>query len=214
MESTASGDARTFRISKIPMRLTDAGITHVIAIGEDVTEWREAQERFAQAEKLAAIGQLAAGVMHEINNPLATIAACAESLTMRLDDMRARWRATAQRRRRIPRDHRQRGPSLQAHHRWPARLQPPEAGHEIEHGHQRGRRAHALPRQASRAVQEDACRDACSTEQLEHVTANREQLVQVFMALLINAVDAMDEQGTITIGRVAAVARVRPSSPK
>ena len=36
-------------------------------------------------------------------------------------------------------------------------------------------------------------------ERLERVTANREQLVQVFMALLINAVDAMDEQGTITI---------------
>jgi len=36
-------------------------------------------------------------------------------------------------------------------------------------------------------------------DQLDHVTANREQLVQVFMALLINAVDAMDERGTITI---------------
>jgi two-component system NtrC family sensor kinase len=31
------------------------------------------------------------------------------------------------------------------------------------------------------------------------VSANREQLVQVFMALLINAVDAMEEEGTITI---------------
>src|SRR6185295_3167924 len=29
-----------------------------------------------QSEKLAAIGQLAAGIMHEINNPLATISAC------------------------------------------------------------------------------------------------------------------------------------------
>ena len=37
LESTASGETRTFRISKIPMRLTDAGVTHVIAIGEDVT---------------------------------------------------------------------------------------------------------------------------------------------------------------------------------
>ncbi|HEY0972366.1 MAG TPA: ATP-binding protein [Gemmatimonadales bacterium] len=88
MESTSTGDLRYYRITKIPMRVHGDDVTHVITIGEDVTDWREAQERFAQAEKLAAIGQLAAGVMHEINNPLATIAACAESLGLTLDDMR------------------------------------------------------------------------------------------------------------------------------
>ena len=82
MESVATGDVRTFRISKIPMRLDDDIVTHVITLGEDITEWKAAIDRTAQSEKLAAIGQLAAGVMHEINNPLATIAACAESLAL------------------------------------------------------------------------------------------------------------------------------------
>src|SRR3989304_3718683 len=80
MESTASGESRYYRISKIPMRLDDLHITHVITVAEDVTEWRLAQQRLAQSEKLAAVGQLAAGVMHEINNPLATIGACLEAL--------------------------------------------------------------------------------------------------------------------------------------
>jgi two-component system NtrC family sensor kinase len=80
MESQTSGEARYYRITKIPMHLDDDQISHVITIGEDVTEWRQAQQRLAQTEKLAAVGQLAAGVMHEINNPLATISACGEAL--------------------------------------------------------------------------------------------------------------------------------------
>src|SRR5256885_14463303 len=72
MESRASGEARHYRITKIPMRQDGDDISHVITIGEDITEWRQAQQRLTETEKLAAVGQLAAGVMHEINNPLAT----------------------------------------------------------------------------------------------------------------------------------------------
>jgi len=88
-ESRATGDARTYRISKIPMRVRDDEVTHVITVGEDITEGKAAQQRAGQAEKMAAIGQLAAGVMHEINNPLATISACAESISMQLAELAA-----------------------------------------------------------------------------------------------------------------------------
>jgi two-component system NtrC family sensor kinase len=62
------------------MRLDGDEITHVITIGEDVTLWHTVQQQILQSEKLAAIGQLAAGIMHEINNPLATIGACVAAL--------------------------------------------------------------------------------------------------------------------------------------
>jgi two-component system NtrC family sensor kinase len=52
----------------------------VIIFEEDVTEKRNLEANLIQSEKLAAVGQLAAGVAHEINNPLAAIIANAQIL--------------------------------------------------------------------------------------------------------------------------------------
>jgi two-component system NtrC family sensor kinase len=193
MESRASGELRTFRISKIPMRLDDGPVTHVITVGEDVTDWREAQERFSQAEKLAAIGTLAAGVMHEINNPLATIAACAESLELSLPEPPP--------------------PSMQEGLRLI----------QSEVLRCKGITDSLLDFSRPKATDKTLVDLNAAIERtlfiLKHhtrfkkltvetnldrslgpvVLANEEQLVQVFMSLLLNAMDAMREQGTVAL---------------
>ncbi len=213
MESIASGEQRTYRITKIPMRLGDGPVTHVITIGEDITDWRQAQERFTQAEKLAAIGQLAAGVMHEINNPLATIAACAESLGYRMDDL-ARSGVTI-----APETH----DFLDIIDKEVVRCKQIVDGLlDFSRPKQPRKERVDLNDVISRTLfllkhhvrfKKLTVETALDPLLGRVPQANTEQLVQVFMALLLNAMDAMGEKGTVRIvtrrdGDTSAIAEV------
>ncbi len=52
----------------------------VLGIGQDVTALRQLQSQVIHAEKLATLGQIAAGVAHEINNPLTSVQVCAATV--------------------------------------------------------------------------------------------------------------------------------------
>ncbi|UCG52396.1 MAG: PAS domain S-box protein [Candidatus Latescibacterota bacterium] len=57
----------------------------VIAVFQDLTEARKMQEKMRKADRLAAIGELSAGIAHEIRNPLASISGSIEVLYNELD---------------------------------------------------------------------------------------------------------------------------------
>jgi PAS domain S-box-containing protein len=57
-----------------------------ILIINDITEQQQLRERIVFSEKLASIGLLAAGVAHEINNPLETIYSCTDTLKLNLEN--------------------------------------------------------------------------------------------------------------------------------
>lgn len=77
---TTSGRPSRIVINTASILAADGEVEGVIAIGRDLTELRELEEQVVQAEKLATLGQLAAGVVHELNNPLTSISVYAEYL--------------------------------------------------------------------------------------------------------------------------------------
>jgi len=71
-----------FDVNAYPIPGATSGSPTVVVVWQDRTEERRLENSLMQAGKLAAIGQLAAGVAHEINNPLTAINANAQMLQM------------------------------------------------------------------------------------------------------------------------------------
>ncbi len=78
------GQNRHFEITASPLRNPDGKPCLILPLMRDVTLEKELQAKYYQAQRMATIGVLAAGVAHEINNPLTAISGFAEGLKRRL----------------------------------------------------------------------------------------------------------------------------------
>jgi two-component system NtrC family sensor kinase len=191
VESSASGERRFYRLTKVPMHVTGTDdVTHVITVGEDITEQKRIAERISHAEKLAALGQMAAGVMHEINNPLATITACVEAVQELVEqhsegaELLSMIETEVDRCKRIARD-------LLAFSRPPPSEKGPADIQETVEETLKLLRHH--DRFKKIRVQREYVYD------LPLVWANSERLIQVFVALALNSLDAMEDDGELRV---------------
>ncbi len=80
-EQAQAGEGKKwFHVVKIPVRDPDGNVAGILWSGRDITELKQIQSRLVQSQKMESIGQLAAGVAHEINTPLGIILGYAQLL--------------------------------------------------------------------------------------------------------------------------------------
>ncbi len=73
---------RQLMAERFPLKDYRGGITALCCVARDMTRSRQLHEELVQSERLAAVGKLAAGVAHELNNPLTGIVTFAEDLKL------------------------------------------------------------------------------------------------------------------------------------
>ena len=79
---------KIFQVSVFPFYSAGGEIQGMVHLARDVTEEKEREMRLIMSERLATLGQMASGIAHEINNPLAAIAGCTEGLLKRVEQER------------------------------------------------------------------------------------------------------------------------------
>jgi len=79
-------NGRTYYFWTYPLLNSDGNIYGVVNYLREVTEQKKLEQQLVRADKLASLGMLVAGVVHEINNPLGIIAGYSEALMDRAGD--------------------------------------------------------------------------------------------------------------------------------
>ncbi len=188
---TRAGAYRPLGISVSPLTDGTQRRRGVIAVFQDLTEVHEMRERVRKADRLAAVGELSAGIAHELRNPLASISGSIEMLyhELALDGENRRLMELIMRE--SDRLDRIISDFLEfARLRTPRRV-PSKLARSIDE-------VVTLVRQNPEKSEGVAIRTSCDPA-LPDVWMDDEQMRQVFMTLIVNACEAMEHHGTLEI---------------
>ena len=178
----------------------------VAAIVRDMTERHTAAESLRRSERLASIGTLAAGIAHEINNPLGTILLSAET-AQQLSDNPEDQRLLADCLSRIKGDVRRASRIVKSVLQF---------SRQEEESQRHRRSLREILERAQMNVEEDALKKLVDIElrvpeNLPHALMNPTEMEQVFVNLLANAIEACPMDGQISVSAIVEGDVVRVS---
>jgi PAS domain S-box-containing protein len=212
------GRAAELRFVSTPLRAPDGSISGALVLAEDVTERNELERRLRLAQRMEAVGQLAAGIAHEINTPMAYV-------RTNLRALHADWNALRDEIRKDPRSHATDellggaealiGDSLEGVERT---ISIARDMREFAHSTGAAREPTDLDRELEACVrlaspQRPEIRITESYAGVPTFSASASQLRQVFLNLIVNALQAIGADGTVAVSSAVddgyAVVRVR-----
>jgi PAS domain S-box-containing protein len=188
-------DGAEFPIELTVARIGPEGRRLVTGFIRDVTERRALEEQLRQSQKLEAIGRLAAGVAHDVNNILMSIMGSADLLVVQLDEGHPARDEAAEIRQSVRRGADLTRQLLAISRRQAATPQLLELGNVV------GGMETMLRRLIGSEVEFEFVRHSWPIP----ILADPAQLEQVVLNLVINARDAMPTGGRLTVS-VADVA--------
>jgi two-component system sensor histidine kinase HydH len=184
------GDMVPLSLSATPIKDGKGGGSGAVVILRDLRELKFLQQKVKRAEKLAAIGELAAGVAHEIRNPLSSIRGFAQFLGHSLNDKPQEKEYAETMVAEVDRINRVVTDLLTFARPMAVEISPTDITEMIEH--------------AVRLVKADALTRGVdirlNVSDLTRLPLDANQITQALLNLLLNALQAVTSEGSIEVG--------------
>jgi PAS domain S-box-containing protein len=166
-----------------------AGKSHLLCVVRDITQYKQLQAQFLQAQKMEALGMLAGGVAHDFNNLLTAIQGYAELALHEVQETEQvtqdlqRIHAAVQRAASLTRQ------LLSFSRKQPMQFGPLDLNEMVQ----------SLLKMLQRLIGENIIMEVHLQPDLWQVQGDAGSLQQVVMNLVVNAKDAMPQGGTLTV---------------
>ena len=180
------GSKRSLLLTARPIKGTD----RFLVLQRDITEFKELENRYYESQKLAAVGQLSAGIAHEVRNPLSSI-----KMSLQILEKRMNPEGNDLKRFHIARKEVEHLEKLVSDILVFARPTEPDA-----HPSDLNMCVESSLAMAERGVEEKSIRvQTRFDDRIPPVSFDAAMLQQAFLNIYLNAVDAMAEGGTLAI---------------